>query len=94
MLNDSGKKVEVTSPEKIWEENQEAVEGDLVEELSGTVVNWLVSEGKQVEEGEEIAEIEVIKTSMTLEAPTSGTITIHVGEGKAFKPGDVLAVIA
>ncbi|NIQ05243.1 MAG: dihydrolipoyllysine succinyltransferase [Candidatus Korarchaeota archaeon] len=93
MLTNSEKKVEVKPPEKIWEDNEEAVEGGLVEELFGTVVNWFASDGDRVEEGEEIVEIEVIKTSMPLEAPASGTLTIHVREGEEFKPGEVLAVI-
>lgn len=84
---------QIKPPNEIWEENKEAVEGGLVEKLSGTVVNWLTSDGAQVEKGEEVVEIEVIKTSMTLKASASGTLEILVDEGEEFKPGDALGRI-
>lgn len=92
MTKDSSN-TEIKPPDEIWEENKEAVEGGLVEELSGTVVNWLQSDGAHIEKEDELVEIEVIKTSMTLEAPTSGTLEILVDEGEEFKPEDALGRI-
>lgn len=85
---------EIKPPDEIWEENKEAVEGGLVEELSGTVINWLTSDGAHIDKGDELVEIEVIKTSMTLEASASGTLEILIDEGEEFKPGDPLGRIA
>src|SRR5215212_3306346 len=40
----------------------------------GTILKWLVSEGDEVEKGQEIAEIETDKANMTYESDTGGTI--------------------
>lgn len=78
--------MEVKPPKEAWKN----VEGN----EKGVVVNWFKSEGAKVEKDEEIAEIEVIKTSMTVKAPTSGTIKkIHVKEGEEFEQEASLATI-
>ena len=53
----------------------------------GTILKWLVSEGDEVERGQEIAEIETDKANMMYEADTSGTlIEIVVSEGETTGP--------
>lgn len=85
--------MKVKPPQKIWKEAEDAKNGGLVDEINGVVVEWLKPAGAQVEKGDEITKIEVIKTSMTIEAPTSGTLNIKMKEGEEFKPGDTLAEI-
>src|SRR4051794_34712366 len=60
----------------------------------GTILNWIVSEGDEVERGQEIVEIETDKANMTYEADTSGTvIEIVVPEGETVALGEVIARI-
>src|SRR5919206_2105956 len=60
----------------------------------GTILKWLVSEGDEVERGQEIAEIETDKANMMYEADTSGTlIEIVVSEGETVPLGQVIARI-
>ena len=66
--------------------------GDAMEE--GTILQWLVSEGDEVEEGDAIAEIETDKVSMELEAEDSGTLAqIIAAEGADVPVGDAIAFI-
>ena len=69
--------------------------GDAMEE--GTILQWLKSEGDEVEEGDAIAEIETDKVSMEIEAEDSGTLaqilaeadeSVAVGEAIAFIQGE------
>ena len=69
--------------------------GDAMEE--GTILQWLVSEGDEVEEGDAIAEIETDKVSMEIEAEDSGTVaqilaeadeSVAVGGAIAFIQGE------
>jgi pyruvate dehydrogenase E2 component (dihydrolipoamide acetyltransferase) len=60
----------------------------------GTILKWLVSEGDEVERGQEIAEIETDKANMSYEADTSGTvIELVVSEGSTVPLGEVIARI-
>src|SRR3954468_12367120 len=60
----------------------------------GTILNWIVAEGDEVEKGQELVEIETDKANMTYEADTSGTlIEIVVGEGDTVPLGEVIARI-
>src|SRR4051812_706570 len=60
----------------------------------GTILKWLVSEGDEVEKGQEIVEIETDKANMTYEADTAGTlIEIVVSEGDTVALGEVIARI-
>lgn len=60
----------------------------------GQVVNWLVSEGDEVSNGDVLAEIETDKATMELTARGAGTLLkILVGEGGTAPVGDVIAVI-
>ncbi len=58
----------------------------------GTILKWLVSEGDEVERGQEIAEIETDKANMMFESDTAGTvIEIVVQEGATVPLGEVIA---
>src|SRR3954447_16787899 len=60
----------------------------------GTILKWLVSEGDEVERGQEIAEIETDKANMMYEADTSGTVLeIVVQEGATVPLGELIARI-
>ena len=58
----------------------------------GTILKWLVSEGDEVEKGQEIAEIETDKANMTYESDTAGTvIELVASEGDTLALGEVIA---
>src|SRR4051794_18898081 len=60
----------------------------------GTILKWIVSEGDEVEKGQELVEIETDKANMTYESDTSGTlIEIVVSEGDTVPLGEVIARI-
>ncbi len=61
----------------------------------GTVVAWRAQEGERVTAGEVIAEIEVDKTTVDLQAPDAGTLTrIVVPAGSAdVEVGSLLAIL-
>jgi len=66
--------------------------GDAMEE--GTILQWLVSEGDEIEEGDPIAEIETDKASMEIEAEDSGTLHEFIAqEGQDIPVGEAIAVI-
>src|SRR3954452_12942250 len=57
----------------------------------GTIVRWLVADGAEVRRGEELAEIETDKATMTYEAEAAGTLRIVAPEGGTIAIGDVIA---
>jgi pyruvate dehydrogenase E2 component (dihydrolipoamide acetyltransferase) len=60
----------------------------------GTILKWLVSEGDEVERGQEIVEIETDKANMTYEADTSGTVLeLIASEGDTIALGEPIARI-
>jgi pyruvate dehydrogenase E2 component (dihydrolipoamide acetyltransferase) len=60
----------------------------------GTILKWLLSEGDEVERGQELVEIETDKANMTYESDTAGTlIQIVVSEGDTVPLGEVIARI-
>ena len=60
----------------------------------GTILKWLVSEGDEVEKGQEIVEIETDKANMTYESDTAGmVIEIVASEGDTLDLGEVIARI-
>jgi pyruvate/2-oxoglutarate dehydrogenase complex dihydrolipoamide acyltransferase (E2) component len=60
----------------------------------GKVQNWLKAIGDHVARGEPLAEIETDKTTVEMEAMTSGTLVEIVCEaGSEARVGDVIAVI-
>lgn len=57
----------------------------------GTILRWLKSDGDQVSRGEEIAEIETDKATMTYEADAAGVLEIVAEEGATLPIGEVIA---
>src|SRR3954469_12181252 len=58
----------------------------------GTILKWLVSEGDEVERGQEIAEIETDKANMMYESDASGTVLeLVASEGSTVPLGEVIA---
>jgi len=57
------------------------------------VGKWLVPDGAVVRKGQEIAEIESDKATLTLVADESGRITIKVEEGKTIAVGEIACLI-
>tara|TARA_R110000868_G_scaffold226115_2_gene478610 strand:+ start:15128 stop:16342 length:1215 start_codon:yes stop_codon:yes gene_type:complete len=65
--------------------------GESVTEV--TLASWMVADGDQVEEGDNLCEIESDKANMELPAEVSGVITIKAEEGSELKIGAVIATI-
>src|SRR3712207_4662167 len=59
----------------------------------GTILKWLKSDGDEVSQGEEIAEIETDKATMTYEADFEGTLSIVAEEGQTLPVGELMARI-
>jgi pyruvate dehydrogenase E2 component (dihydrolipoamide acetyltransferase) len=60
----------------------------------GTILKWLVSEGDEVERGQELVEIETDKANMTYESDTGGTLVeVMASEGDTLPIGEVIAKI-
>jgi pyruvate dehydrogenase E2 component (dihydrolipoamide acetyltransferase) len=57
----------------------------------GTVVEWLVNDGVQVARGDELAEIETDKATMTYEADAGGILQHVVAEGETVAVGATIA---
>ena len=77
--------IELTITQNQWPTEQQA---------DGMVLDWKVSEGDTVEEGQVIVEIVIVKTSMEIPCPVNGKILeICISKDKLFKPGTVLARI-
>ena len=61
----------------------------------GTVVQWLVEEGTELDKGDEIVEVESEKINNSVEAPSAGVLRRQVAkEGEVLPVGGLLAVIA
>jgi pyruvate dehydrogenase E2 component (dihydrolipoamide acetyltransferase) len=57
----------------------------------GTILKWLKSDGDEVSEGDELAEIETDKATMTYEADAAGVLEIVAEEGQTLSIGEVIA---
>jgi pyruvate dehydrogenase E2 component (dihydrolipoamide acetyltransferase) len=57
----------------------------------GTILKWLKSDGDEVSEGDELAEIETDKATMTYEADASGVLQIVAEEGQTLSIGETIA---
>lgn len=58
----------------------------------GTVAEWVVSEGQQVQEGDPLAVIETEKVETELPSPDTGTLVeLVVEEGATVDVGTVIA---
>jgi pyruvate/2-oxoglutarate dehydrogenase complex dihydrolipoamide acyltransferase (E2) component len=67
---------------------------DDAEENESVVVNWFVREGRTVDEGDTLCEIQVEKVSVDATVPAAGTLDeIEVPEDGQFARGDTLAWI-
>lgn len=63
-----------------------------VEEVS--LIEWKVSPGDEVAKGTEVAEIETMKSTFSVEAPAAGRMDqIFVESGNKVEIGEVLATI-
>lgn len=61
----------------------------------GTVIEWLVEEGAEIESGDEVVEVESEKINNAVEAPASGVLRRQVAkEDDVILVGGLLAVIA
>jgi pyruvate dehydrogenase E2 component (dihydrolipoamide acetyltransferase) len=66
--------------------------GEVMEE--GTIASWKKHIGDRVERGETIAEVEMDKAVMPLEASDSGILVeIRVQEGQSARVNSVLAIM-
>src|SRR4051794_30314740 len=57
----------------------------------GTIVKWLKASGDAVSRGDELAEIETDKATMTYEADSDGVLEIVASEGDTLPVGEVIA---
>lgn len=64
---------------------------DTMEE--GTILRWLKRDGEHVRRGEELAEIETDKASMTYESDSEGVLQTVAREGDTLAVGEVIAKI-
>jgi pyruvate/2-oxoglutarate dehydrogenase complex dihydrolipoamide acyltransferase (E2) component len=71
----------------VWPEDTDAEEG--------VVTNWFAREGRAVEAGETVCEIQVEKVGIDVAAPAAGTLeTIALAEGDEFVRGETLGWIS
>ena len=78
--------------------SSESAEGDddgaVKAGVGGTVLKWLVEEGAQVQAGDDLLVLEVMKTESKVAAPCAGTLSERgVAEGDAVTAGQVLGRI-
>ncbi|HLI60913.1 MAG TPA: dihydrolipoamide acetyltransferase family protein [Solirubrobacteraceae bacterium] len=59
----------------------------------GTILTWLVEDGGELSEGQELVEIETDKATMTYEAEATGALTVVVPAGQTVRVGEVIARI-
>jgi pyruvate/2-oxoglutarate dehydrogenase complex dihydrolipoamide acyltransferase (E2) component len=66
--------------------------GDAVEE--GTLLEWLVEDGEQVERGAPLYLLETDKVEMQIDAPCSGVVSRIGTAGETYRVGALIATIA
>lgn len=59
----------------------------------GTLVEWLVADGGQVENGAALYTLELDKSVQEVTAPASGTLKIHAAVGESFPVGALIGEI-
>ena len=59
----------------------------------GTVDEWYVADGENVDEGKDLYRLETEKVNMDVEAEVSGTVRHIVEAGSTLEPGDVIGWI-
>lgn len=76
-------RIEVELPDIALEDGEEA-----------TICSWFVDEDDEVEEGEDIVELLVDETTVSVPAPATGRLVkIVAQEGEVVRVGDVLAIL-
>ena len=66
-----------------------------IEMQEGTITEWRIEAGSEVQKGDELVDIESDKIVNTMEAPASGVLVrIIAGADETLKVGQLLAVIA
>lgn len=56
-----------------------------------TILEWLVTEGDEVQHGAPLVEVETLKGSVEIPSPASGTVLeLHAGEGDTIPVGEPL----
>ncbi|MFA5938907.1 MAG: lipoyl domain-containing protein [Sinimarinibacterium sp.] len=59
----------------------------------GTLTEWLVADGAQVEAGKPLYTLELDKSVQEVEAPASGTLKVHAATGEVYPVGTLIAEI-
>ena len=65
--------------------------GESITEIQ--LASWLVEDGEQVDKGQEIAEIDSDKATLTISADDAGKIILKAAEGDTLEIGAILATI-
>ena len=77
---------EITLMDSAWADAEEGTEA-LVDE-------WMINIGDEVEAGQTLGVVELVKTSHEIVAPVAGTIkSINVPKQETFKRGQTLVVL-
>lgn len=59
-----------------------------------TIAQWLVDEGDSIDEGDDLAELEVEGEALNVSAPVAGVVTdVYFDEGDEVEAGEVIAEI-
>ena len=72
---------------------QAADDNAVTSSFEGNLVEWKVSDGDEVSEGDAIATIEAMKMESSIKAPKSGTISLQAKAGDRLTPETVIATI-
>jgi len=59
----------------------------------GTLVEWLVEDGGQVEVGQPLYTLELDKSVQEVEAPVSGTLKVIAKVGESYPVGELIGEI-
>ncbi len=63
-------------------------------DTDGLVMGWWVKVGDRVRQGDTLAEVVIVKTTLEVTVPEDGMVgSLCVEKGNLFRPGTVLAVI-
>ena len=60
----------------------------------GQILQWLVTVGDQVQEGQEVVEVETYKAIVTVESPAAGVLRAAVDAGTTVPAGAVIGIVA
>jgi biotin carboxyl carrier protein len=67
---------------------------EVITDYPGVLSNLHVEDGAAVEEGDRLADIELMKTMFPIVAPASGVVSFRISLGQVVGEGDVIAVIS